>query len=114
MLSILLLAAVQAAPAPSACLDQNSTAAMVQCLDRETKAADVRLNAAYREARARVPTRQSTALQVAQRAWLAFRDANCRAYAAGEGTITRVETAQCTRDLTVERAEELENFRKPV
>ena len=113
MLPLLILAAAQAAT-PSACLDRNSTTAMVQCLAGETKAADARLNAAYKAARARVPARQAAALQVAQRAWIAYRDSNCRAYALGEGTIARVETAQCARTLTLQRAAELEDFRRPI
>lgn len=113
LLPVLILAAAPA-PAASACLDRTSTTAMVTCLAAETKTADARLNAAYRAARARVPARQAAQLQVAQRAWIAFRDSNCRAYALGEGTIARVETAQCGLDLTVRRADELEGFRRPM
>ncbi|AOH86225.1 hypothetical protein AWL63_21950 [Sphingomonas panacis] len=106
LLSILALAVA----APNACLDQTSTVAMVDCLTRRARQADARLNAAYKAARARVPTRQAAALQAAQRAWIAYRTANCRAYALGEGTITQVEAAQCALDTTSRRADELEAF----
>lgn len=116
--SILFAVAAASAPsapsAPSACVELNATSAMAACLNRETKAADVRLNAAYRAARSRVPAKQAKALQVAQRAWITFRDSNCRAYAAGEGTIAQVETAQCAFSMTTQRADELENFRRPI
>ena len=90
-----------AVAAPNACLDQTSTVAMVDCFTRQTKQADARLNAAYKAARARVPARQAAALQVAQRAWIAYRTANCRAYALGEGTITQVEHFPAQDLLTV-------------
>lgn len=110
-MSIIALLLAAASPAAS-CLDLGSTTAMAACLDREAQAADRRLNAAYRAARARIPAKQAVSLQTAQRAWIAFRDANCRAYAAGEGTITQVETAQCRLNTTTARAAELENFAK--
>ena len=107
---ILLPILALAAATPNACLDQTSTVAMVDCFTRQTKQADARLNAAYKAARARIPARQAAALQVAQRAWISFRNANCRAYALGEGTITQVEAAQCALDTTRRRADELESF----
>ena len=107
---ILLPILALAAATPNACLDQSSTVAMVDCLTRQTRQADARLNAAYKAARARVPARQAAALQVAQRAWVTYSNANCRAYALGEGTITQIETAQCALDTTRRRADELENF----
>lgn len=99
-----------AAPAAGACDDATSTAAIVACIDREAQAADRRLNTAYRTARTRVSPAQAQRLLAAQRAWIAFRDANCRAYAAGEGSVTRIEAAQCRRDTTAARAAELSRF----
>jgi len=106
MLSLALLAAVVAGP----CDEATSTQAIVECFDRQARAADGRLNAAYRAARGRVAAAQGQRLQVAQRAWIAFRDANCRAYAAGEGTMARIEASQCRFDTTRARAVELEGF----
>ncbi|MDF0487557.1 lysozyme inhibitor LprI family protein [Sphingomonas sp. H39-1-10] len=106
LLSILALAAAT----PNACLDQTSTAAIAECFTRQTAQADARLNAAYKAARARIPARQAAALQAAQRAWIAYRDANCHAYALGEGTISRIEAAQCAFDTTSRRADELAAF----
>jgi len=107
---MLTLALFAAAAAAGPCDGATSTAAIVACFDREASAADVRLNAAYRGARARVSPAQAEALQRAQRAWIAFRDAHCRAYAAGEGTVTRIEVSRCRFDTTRERAEELGRF----
>ena len=100
---------IAAAPA-GACAEATSTPEIVACFARRARLADARLNTAYRDARARVPTRQASALQVAQRAWIAFRDANCRAAAAGEGTVARIEGAQCLADTTAARPAELERF----
>jgi len=109
MIALSLLLAV-AAPAAGPCDAATSTMAIVSCWGRQTERADARLNTAYRDARARVSAAQARSLQTAQRAWIAFRDANCRAYAAGEGTVTRIETAQCMFQTTATRAAELEHF----
>jgi uncharacterized protein YecT (DUF1311 family) len=53
---------------------------------------------------------QSDALRAAQRAWMQFRDANCRYYGSGEGTITRLQFAECMRSTTARRALELEEL----
>lgn len=104
----LLLGAAAAASGP--CDAATSTTAMVSCLDGQAQRADARLNTAYRDARARASAGQTSALQLAQRAWIAFRDANCRAYASSGGTVARVEAARCRLDITASRAEELERF----
>ena len=46
-------------------------------------------------------------LRAAERAWIKYRDANCDYYAAGEGSISRVNAAWCMRDMTEKRAKEL-------
>lgn len=99
------------------CLDKptgQTTYGMVECLGAEIQAQDARLNRAYQAALVRLERpRQKTALQKAQRAWIAFRDADCASYLDEDwGTMARVEAQQCVLDRTRERADELEVFRK--
>lgn len=110
-------AAAKPASALDRCLarpDGQTTYGMVECLGIEIQAQDARLNRAYQAALVRLERpRQKTALQKAQRAWIAFRDADCASYLDEDwGTMARVEAQQCVLDRTRERADELEVFRK--
>ncbi len=93
-----------------------STAGMVGCIGTELKAQDTRLNRAYQDAMKRMTLpRQKTALQKAQRAWIAFRDADCAAHLDADwGTIAQVEAASCRLDHTARRADMLQEFHKPI
>ena len=104
-------------PAYDKCLaapSGQSTAGMIDCIGTEWEAQDARLNRAYKGALKRLELpRQKAALQKAQRAWIAFRDADCASlYDQDWGTISRVEAASCRLDRTARRADELEVFRK--
>ena len=124
-LSLVLAGAVQAAVAPSeiearytpeyrACLDSpegSSTAGMIDCIAAELKVQDASLNAAYKAALARLEADQKPQLQEAQRAWVAFRDADCRSlYHPDWGTLSRVSANSCVLDRTIERTIELERY----
>lgn len=87
---------------------EGSTVEIVQCLEGLTEDWDRRLNAAYRALMHDAP--QGEELRAAQRLWIQFRDANCRYFAAGEGTITRIHAAECMRSTTAQRARELEDW----
>jgi uncharacterized protein YecT (DUF1311 family) len=100
---VIALALLLAAACPG-----TTTVEMVDCMAAETKTWDGRLNAAYRAAMARAATAQKPALRDAQRLWIRYRDANCRAYGLGEGTIRQIAAAACQRDMTAARARELE------
>ena len=95
------------------CGDQPNTVAIVACLDAKAKVWDQRLNAAYRSLGQVVDPEQRDPLRAAQRSWLQYRDANCRFYAAHQGTISQVLAAECLRSMTQERALELEQARRP-
>lgn len=84
-----------------------STVEMVECISGLGDDWDARLNEAYRTLLAADDGR-SAALRDAQRRWIAYRDANCAWYAAGEGSIARIEAATCLYVLTRDRALELE------
>ena len=85
-----------------------STAEMVECLSRQTKVWDGRLNEAYQKLMQSVQGGQREKLRSAQRLWVQYRDANCAYYAAGDGTVSRVEAAECMRSMTESRTQELE------
>lgn len=85
-----------------------STIEMVECLGAKTVQWDKRLNVAYQKLLKLVEGKQRDQLRTAQRAWVQYRDANCLYWALGEGTIARIESADCSYRLTKERAEELE------
>jgi uncharacterized protein YecT (DUF1311 family) len=70
------------------CMDGSGgvTAAMRDCAAAEHERLDVRLNAAYRAALARLPNPAArTRLRTLERRWLATRWAGCRRQAAAEG-----------------------------
>jgi uncharacterized protein YecT (DUF1311 family) len=88
-----------------------STVDIEQCVGRLTKTWDERLNAAYSKLVRDNP--QAEALRAAQRTWIQFRDANCHYYGSGEGTIRRLQFAECMRSMTAHRALELEELGRP-
>lgn len=114
--------AVQAAeptytPAYQRCLaapSGQSTAGMIGCVGAELKVQDARLNRAYQAAQTRMALpRQKAALTKAQRAWIAFRDADCASlYDADWGTLSRVEANSCVLERTAQRADDLERYRQ--
>ena len=91
--------------------DGQSTAGMVQCAGAELEVQDKALNAAYRDLSSGMNARQKANLVKAQRAWIAFRDADCAArYDPDWGTISTINANMCMLQRTVERTIELEEF----
>jgi uncharacterized protein YecT (DUF1311 family) len=86
-----------------------STPEMVNCLSAQTAQWDKRMTIAYQKALRDAGPQQHDQLRTAQRLWIQFRDANCLYYDMGEGTIARVDAAECMRSMTEARARELEN-----
>ncbi|MEO8248293.1 MAG: lysozyme inhibitor LprI family protein [Burkholderiales bacterium] len=109
MLLITMSAAARPVAGDDRCSQQPTTQAIVECKVADTKEWDRRLNAAYQALEERAAPAQRKPLLTAQRAWMRYRDANCRFYAAGEGTISRVLAADCLRSTTRDRACELES-----
>lgn len=102
-------------PAYAKCMaspDGQSTVGMLDCAAAEMKVQDARLNAAYRKAMDGLTPGEKDRLKAAQRAWVAFRDADCAAMEDPEqwGTISRINASQCMLDRTIVRSIELENF----
>ncbi|HEX4171904.1 MAG TPA: lysozyme inhibitor LprI family protein [Acetobacteraceae bacterium] len=101
-------------PAEAACHLKDTTIAISDCLQGLTGQWDKRLNAAYQTAlKASENDARKNALIRAERAWLAFRTANCAWYDAQEGTIREIYAANCMLDMTRARAVELEQALKP-
>jgi uncharacterized protein YecT (DUF1311 family) len=92
---------------PDATCD-GSTAEMVECVGAKTAYWDKRMNIAYQQALKEAQPEQREQLRKAQRLWIQYRDANCLYYDLGEGTIARIESADCMYTMTEARARELE------
>lgn len=93
--------------------DQDTTPEIVACVSGKAKAWQERLDTALKTLLSHQRPAQQDRLKAAQKAWTAYRDANCTYYANGEGTIARIEAAECQRVLTQQRARELEQAAQP-
>ena len=90
--------------------DGVSTPEIVNCVGVETAKWDKRMNAAYQKVLKDDEPKRQEQLRTAQRLWVQFRDANCLYFDMGEGTIARIDAAECMRNMTEARAHELEEF----
>lgn len=110
--------AVSAAqPSAKLCATENSTPETAECMEKALEGADKALNEAYRKALsvidaddsgkdAKAKTEWKAQLAAAQRAWIAFRDADCGALIVSEwnsGSGTTTATYACLYDKTVQR-----------
>lgn len=101
----------QAAQGCMAATDQ-STLSTVACIGAETQVWDDLLNTEYKARRAEMLGQGAglnDKLLDAQRAWLAFRDAECALEVArwGDGTLASVVGANCMMEMTAARAAQL-------
>ena len=93
------------------CFDKSNgvTAEMINCILAETTRQDARLNENYKNLMSKLSQSRKQALLEAQRAWIQFRDANCRFYDDPEGgSIARVTANECILNATADRAKELQ------
>ncbi|UCI08623.1 lysozyme inhibitor LprI family protein [Mesorhizobium sp. B1-1-8] len=106
---LVLLAIAPAAWAEDCDRNDDSQSMMNICADADFQAADARLNAAYKELVGRNDVKSNKLLQTAQRAWIAFRDAECAYSTAGSegGSIHPMELSQCLTELTNARTKQL-------
>lgn len=103
----------------------STTSGMATCTQEEAAVWDVilneiyteiqNMNAAADEAGLSPLIDRTDALRTAQRAWIAFRDAECAARYAmwQDGTIRSLEAAACHMTLTAQRAMALREMRRP-
>jgi uncharacterized protein YecT (DUF1311 family) len=87
-----------------------STQEMVDCIAVKTQRWDKRMTIAYQQGMKDAPAQQRDQLRAAQRLWIQYRDANCLYYGMGDGTVARVDAAECLRRMTEARARELEGL----
>lgn len=98
------------------CDNATDQATMNQCAAQQNKAADKELNALYQQINARLKgSPDSKKLLVgAQRAWVGFRDAECKFSASGVegGSVYPLIYSNCITDLTKARVEAFKNYLK--
>lgn len=102
------------------CDDAKSTAEINACADKAFEEADTALNRVYKQALAAVPKRAieppydakswEAALRESQRAWLAYRDSECKTHQSmfwGGGSGTSAVVLGCMTEKTKARTKEL-------
>lgn len=98
-------------PALQRCLDSAagaSTLGQTQCVAAELKVQDARLNHAYGKVMGLLNPRQQGKLRAAQRAWIAYRDADCLSrYDEDWGSLSQINANFCVLEKTADRAEYL-------
>ncbi|MER8750272.1 lysozyme inhibitor LprI family protein [Mesorhizobium sp. M1050] len=106
---ILVLAGASAARAQECDRSDDSQQMMNICAGEDYQEADARLNKAYQDLISADDADSKRLLQVAQRAWIAFRDAECAhsTAASAGGSIHPMEVSQCLARLTNDRIEQL-------
>lgn len=96
------------------CMDSpegGTTFGMTSCLSEEHAAWDVMLNSTYKDLKAKLDDRQNRALRTAQRAWITYRDEDCKLpRVLIEGTLATPWSAACVRDHTARRVIELRDY----
>lgn len=90
----------------------SSTAGMVDAIETALTQWDKKLNASYKGLQAKLPADEWKELVAAQRAWVAFRDAQIKAmdttFARMEGTMWIPIRAEMAMNITRQRAQFLE------
>lgn len=91
------------------CANASTQMELNSCADRSFRAADAELNRTYRALEQRVTTPGAAKLKAAQRAWIAYRDAQCTFESAGTegGSIHPMIVSGCLETLTRAQTERL-------
>lgn len=99
-------------PDTNSCNQLPTTIDVVNCINLRTKVWDLRLNEAWRVLLNMLQDKgnqgQYLILKTSQQLWIEYRDANCRFYGAEQGTISQIDSAECMRRMTQDRAIELQ------
>ncbi|MEO5756910.1 MAG: lysozyme inhibitor LprI family protein [Mesorhizobium sp.] len=106
---LVVLAGVSVARAQECDRGDDSQQMMNICAGEDYAAADARLNRAYQDLIGADDADGRKLLQAAQRAWIAFRDAECAhsSAASAGGSIHSMEVSQCLTRLTDDRVKQL-------
>jgi len=98
------------------CANANDQATMNQCAGQDFKAADKELNTVYQQITARLKNNPDgkKLLVSAQRAWIGFRDTECKFSASGVagGSVYPLIYSNCMTSMTKTRVEALKQFLK--
>ncbi|EJM63002.1 lysozyme inhibitor LprI family protein [Pseudomonas sp. GM48] len=98
------------------CDNASDQATMNQCAAQQNTAADKELNALYQQITSRLKSNPDSKKQLvsAQRAWVAFRDAECKFSASGvtAGSVYPLIYSNCTTELTKARTQTFKNYLK--
>lgn len=113
MLAALVAGGASAAPAHRAAKPDCYATAMTQpainaCAAADAAEADRKLNRSYQALLCYLDDDQKARLKVVQRAWIAFRDADCAYWSSGGGSMMPMNEYQCIADLSTQRAKELD------
>ncbi|MFZ0872032.1 MAG: lysozyme inhibitor LprI family protein [Rhodanobacter sp.] len=112
--SVLMAIAPLAVALAQDCSNATSQMAMNVCADQAYRKTDAELNAVYSQINVRLKQdKEATKLLVnAQKAWLAFRDAECTfsTSASAQGSVYPMLVAQCRDGLTSTRIDELKAY----
>ena len=93
------------------CGTLQTTVDIVECLSDLHDIWDGRLNSGYREAMEFLPASRRAGLQEAQRAWIAFRDADCAfPDVLIRGSLARIYGPSCLSDHTMRRVVDLRGY----
>ena len=84
----------------------SSTAGMIQCINAEFAIQDKILNENYKKVMGVLTEENQKILKDVQRKWVAYKEAKCAFYPK-QGTIHRLDAADCYLQMTKERATEL-------
>lgn len=100
--------------ADTECKDATTTAAMRACENSRYVKSDSELQIAYNQLLKQLDNVRQAKLRQAQRAWIAFRDANADflSSAAQDGTLAPLLKITALADMTETRTKELQRLRK--
>ena len=114
ILAVIGLCLAGPALADTDCDNAQDQATMTHCAAQEAKTADAELNKDYKEIVARLAddTAGLQKLKAAQRAWVAFRDAECAFQESGVdgGSVAPMINQNCITSLTEDRIAQLQTY----
>lgn len=109
MRTLILLLLLTAPALALDCSRQETEGQARACSGQRLKDADSKLNSSYQTLMKRFDAKQQAMLRASEKAWLAYRDAQCRMVSSGVegGSAQPMVTADCLGDLTLARVKEL-------
>ena len=112
LLGLATVAPASAATPPDTCMDKATTQPEITgCAVKAAQAADRRLNASYHELLRYLDADQKVELETAERAWIRFRDTDCRDFwGSGNFSLAPTNEYYCRADLSNQRANELDGW----